>query len=245
MTSQEMYPELYTLRFYLKQSLKMLQRHPLPATLMDLFSNFGKWKSEGYEKIFVHPTPWMAPSAVRFITKLCKKNSLIFEYGSGASTLFFSGKVKQVVSVEHNPEWFNNMQQELIARSVKNAEIHLREAAPRMDVKTELQPQEALHYASVFEAYHSYEFSAYAKIIEQWPEESFDLVIVDGRARPSCLHHAWARVRKGGYLILDNSDRPHYRKEIQKIADMAVSCRKFFGPVAQNPIFQETSFWQK
>jgi predicted O-methyltransferase YrrM len=245
MTSQEMYPELYTLRFYLKQSLKMLQRHPVPATVNDMFTQYKKWKAEGYEKIFVHPTPWMAPSAVRFISQICNQSSVIFEFGSGSSTLYFAERVKQVISVEHNPEWFNSMQQELTARAIRNAEIHLKEAELRLEEKSELLPREALHYASVFEAYNKFEFSAYAKMIEQWPEDSFDLVIVDGRARPSCLHHAWARVKKGGYLILDNSDRPHYRQEVLKIEAKAVSGMKFYGPVAQNPMFQETSFWQK
>jgi hypothetical protein len=34
--------------------------------------------------------------------------------------------------------------------------------------------------------------------------------LVDGRARPACLVHGMPKVKVGGLLVLDNSDRDYY-----------------------------------
>jgi len=245
MTSQEMYPELYTLRFYLKQSLKMMSRHPGLSDLLDILGNFNKWKSAGYEGIFDNPQPWMADSAVRFITKTCRPDFRVFEFGSGASTLFFSARVKEVCSVEHNPDWFQTLKAELESREIKNVVVALQPGQAIEAGHNAGPPDNPFQYSSIFDAYKNVNFKAYAASIDVWPEESFDIIVVDGRARPSCMAHAWPRLKKGGFLILDNSDRPHYQLQTAEIDRLAVEKHKFFGPVAQNPIFQETSFWKK
>ena len=245
MTSQEMYPELYTFRFYLKQSLKMLLRHPGISSVADLFSNYGKWKAAGYEGIFNDPKPWMADAAVRFISASCKPSGRVFEFGSGASTLFFSTRVSEVCSVEHNPDWFRDMEQETGRRGIKNVTLRLMAGQPKEDGREAGAPDDPLQYSSVFEAYKKVSFYGYASSIDAWPEEYFDMIVVDGRARPSCMLHAWPRLRKGGLLVLDNSDRPHYQASVAETDRLAVKKWKFYGPVAQNPMFQETSFWMK
>jgi len=246
MTSQELYPELYTIRFYLKQSLKMLVRHPGIISLADLTGNFKKWKYAGYDGIFDNPSPWMADSAVRFLKKITHKNAVIFEYGSGSSSLFFAQRAANVISVEHNPEWHASVCKEIQSRGLTNVSVHLQTAEERKPGSSENPDiSDPLAYASVFEAYKNVRFQSYAAFIEGWPQESFDIVIVDGRARPSCLFHAWDRVKKGGFLVLDNSDRPHYKNEFSRICQLASGKWQFFGPVAQNPVFQETTFWRK
>ena len=46
------------------------------------------------------------------------------------------------------------------------------------------------------------------------PKDSLDLVIVDGSdrevSRVACVDAAMSQVRSGGYLLLDDSDRPQY-----------------------------------
>lgn len=53
-------------------------------------------------------------------------------------------------------------------------------------------------------------FQRYASQIDKYPDQHFDLVIVDGRARPSCLMHGVPKVKVGGMLVLDNADRDYY-----------------------------------
>jgi hypothetical protein len=52
------------------------------------------------------PIPWFTYPAIAFLgARLCPSMAL-FEYGSGNSTLWFSGHVSTVTSVEHSREWF-------------------------------------------------------------------------------------------------------------------------------------------
>lgn len=52
------------------------------------------------------PLPWMNYSVISFFEQRLNKELCLFEYGSGNSTLFFSGLVKNVVSVECDREWY-------------------------------------------------------------------------------------------------------------------------------------------
>jgi predicted O-methyltransferase YrrM len=54
------------------------------------------------------------------------------------------------------------------------------------------------------------QFRSYVEAIDAYPDASFDLVVVDGRARPSCLRQAIPKLRPRGLLVLDNSDRDYY-----------------------------------
>lgn len=67
--------------------------------------------------------------------------------------------------------------------------------------------------------YANASFEEYVKSIEEYPDESFDLVLVDGRHRSFCIPHAIPKVRPGGYLMLDNSDRRGYRDAISLMSD--------------------------
>jgi len=52
------------------------------------------------------PLPWMPYPIIPFLKKRLNKDMLLFEYGSGYSTLFYSTLVKKVYSVEANHEWY-------------------------------------------------------------------------------------------------------------------------------------------
>jgi precorrin-6B methylase 2 len=51
--------------------------------------------------------PWLNYGFINFLSKRLKDDFILFEYGSGASTSYFSKKVQTVVSVEHDEQWFN------------------------------------------------------------------------------------------------------------------------------------------
>ncbi|MBK7230079.1 MAG: class I SAM-dependent methyltransferase [Ignavibacteriales bacterium] len=53
------------------------------------------------------PIPWFSYPFIDFLTPRLTKNNVLFEFGSGNSTLFFSSRVKNVISIEHNKEWYN------------------------------------------------------------------------------------------------------------------------------------------
>jgi len=65
------------------------------------------------------PIPWITYPAIEFIRKRVQPKMSVFEYGSGGSTAWWASLVSQVVSVEHDREWF----QKLITKKPANVEL--------------------------------------------------------------------------------------------------------------------------
>src|SRR3990167_4328675 len=55
----------------------------------------------------------------------------------------------------------------------------------------------------------------YYSIANLFPDEYFDLILVDGRNRKGCILHAIRTLKRGGVLMLDNAERPYYKKAIE------------------------------
>lgn len=56
-----------------------------------------------------NPLPWITYPAIEFLVRRVTKEMSVFEYGCGASTLWWAPRVKEVVSVEHDREWFGTV----------------------------------------------------------------------------------------------------------------------------------------
>ena len=54
--------------------------------------------------------PWLSLSAVYFLEERLIPSIKIFEYGAGNSSIYFSKRVDKVISVEHDKQWFDNIQ---------------------------------------------------------------------------------------------------------------------------------------
>lgn len=120
-------------------------------------------------------TPWIAHLAFERLKTLIFPEMKILEFGSGGSTLFFKDKVKSIYSIEHDEQWFNEIKDQFI----DFPGVHLNLIVPEEGI--EFDPD----YASVnglFSEGKSY--NAYAHAADHLEEESIDLLIIDGRARP-------------------------------------------------------------
>lgn len=60
--------------------------------------------------------PWFNFSFIELLRERLSSDLTVFEYGSGASTLFFSKRCKHVTSIEHDKNWFNKIKS-LISKS--------------------------------------------------------------------------------------------------------------------------------
>ena len=56
-----------------------------------------------------NPIPWMTYPAISFLEKRLNCNMDVFEYGSGASTLWWAKRVKTVISCEHDFQWYTHV----------------------------------------------------------------------------------------------------------------------------------------
>jgi hypothetical protein len=52
---------------------------------------------------------WLPYSLLRFLNARLNKGMRVLEFGSGASSIYFSRRVKQVVSVEDNTDWYTKL----------------------------------------------------------------------------------------------------------------------------------------
>lgn len=59
------------------------------------------------------PLPWMNYSLIAFLEERLSDEMTVFEYGGGSSTLYFSGKVKEVYSVESDNEWYEKLKEQV------------------------------------------------------------------------------------------------------------------------------------
>ena len=152
--------------------------------------------------------PWLTFDAIDALRRRLPPNAVVFEYGSGGSTLFWLKHGAHCTSVEHDALWFALVGQ----RVGSNARLDYRLVPPDAEQPacTDQDAADPKAYYSADAAFRQHTFKTYARQIDEFPNEHFDVVLVDGRARPSCLMHAAPKVKRGGLLILDNAERDYY-----------------------------------
>lgn len=55
--------------------------------------------------------PWITYPAISFLNNKVRSDMVVFEYGSGNSTLWWSERVSSIVSYEHNRDWHNSFKE--------------------------------------------------------------------------------------------------------------------------------------
>lgn len=194
--------------------------------------------------------PWITVVATNYLKKYFMKNDpkklKVFEYGSGGSSLFFIKRAMEVVSVEHNKKWFEILESTDINKSVNNWKNYL--VLPELKDPEWCQNKKADNsqdYYTAAEDYLQYSFKNYASFIDKYPNEYFDVVLIDGRSRPSCIYHSIKKVKKGGLLVLDNAERERYWKSIdENLKDFQVVL-SHYGALVSTKSFTKTSIYIK
>lgn len=132
--------------------------------------------------------PWITPESLKHLRTIIKPHWNVFEWGSGGSTAFWSRNCKSVISIEHNSEWIQ-----------RTADIMNRLNCPH---------NYAIIYVRGNGIDHTKAFREYADAILEYPDDSFDLVFVDGEAscRGWCITNALPKLKSGGCLLVDNSN---------------------------------------
>ena len=129
--------------------------------------------------------PWIVPTAIGFLRRQIRSDWSVLELGAGRSTPWFARRAGRVVSFEDNEFWADQTRSRLERLGLGNVELRV-------------GPVEAL-----------------PDEVGALPDASFDLVVVDFLESPAAtridvLKPAMKKVRPGGWLLLDDSDRPGY-----------------------------------
>uniref|UniRef100_A0A832LJD7 FkbM family methyltransferase n=1 Tax=Ignavibacterium album TaxID=591197 RepID=A0A832LJD7_9BACT len=92
--------------------------HPKALRMIFSMKEFGYLCDEGWFKSLDcgepvdkngEPIPWFTYPAIDFLKERLNKNMTVFEYGSGSSTLFFAKRVKEIISVETDKQWYEKI----------------------------------------------------------------------------------------------------------------------------------------
>ena len=181
--------------------------------------------------------PWVGFEARNWLKEYLKKDMVVFEYGSGGSTVFISKRVSKLKSIEHNRNWYREVSKVLSNQRISNCDYVL--------IQPEKNPAKIITQKfeeTGFSKNKELNFEKYVKSIENHPDASFDLVFIDGEARVSCISNAIKKIRFGGYLLLDNSDRLEYSGALTLLNKY--KRRDFFGIVPYSFVLSQTSIWR-
>lgn len=171
---------------------------------------------------------WTYGAAARVAAHLADLggSARVFEYGSGASSVWLGRRAASVTSVEHDPRFAEVVR--ALARAAGVA-VDLLEVPPEQSadprVPSGRRGEEGLDY------------EAYVRAIDRVPGE-LDLVVVDGRARGACLEAAARRLAPGGLVLLDDSQRPRYAGAV---AGSGLAVQRYRGWVPSLPYPRESA----
>jgi Dimethyladenosine transferase (rRNA methylation) len=154
------------------------------------------------DRMIALDVPWWNVAATeRVIAFLAERpKARIFEYGSGASTVWLARRGLEVTSVEHDEQWANALAPRL--SSYQN--VTLLRAQLRTGRIASEQP--------------------YVKTIRG--TGLYDMIVVDGRERAACLSAAVASLKSDGIILFDDSGRERYR---EAILNCSLSEKRYFG----------------
>ena len=154
-----------------------------------------------------YPTPWIAPRATAILEQILTKDLKGLEYGSGISSVFLAQRIGHLVSIEHYESWYQKVGRLLKKYDLSNTDRQL--VKPDKIKKLPHKPTKPeLHEMKYGHTYLDY--ADYANAVRKFPDKHFDFVLIDGRSRVECMRSSLAKVKKGGFIILDNSERSHY-----------------------------------
>lgn len=126
-----------------------------------------------------HPgEPWLTADAIRRLERFLTPAMRGLEWGSGEGSVWLARRSASLVSVEHNPVWYAKVTERLAAAGLTRVDYHLVAA----------------------------DEDRYTAVIDGFPDEHFDYVLVDGLFRDVALLKSLPKVRSGGWIIFDNAN---------------------------------------
>lgn len=189
--------------YFVKKNFLTPKRKSLPYFQYRIFRPLLKLYYKSF-KLLKGPTPWTSPASIEIFEQYLDKNKIGFEWGSGSSTAFFAKRLQKLISVEHNKSWHKKVLHQLQENGLVNVEYHF----VAIDYPDKHLDKDG--YQVAFNDAQTIAYREYFSLIDQYPDNSFDLILIDGRARVKCGKHAIPKLKKGGLLVLDNSERPRY-----------------------------------
>jgi len=139
------------------------------------------------------PIPWLTYPFIDFIGDRLNNSLEIFEFGAGNSSIYYAKRVKDVISIEHSPEWHKIIKSN-DKYNYPNLDVRLVEIPKDMEEK-------GYHTMAFTNTENEYVFSL------KKTGRKFNIVVVDGLFRNSCIMHSLDSLTEDGIIVLDNTSK--------------------------------------
>jgi hypothetical protein len=129
-------------------------------------------------------TPLMHRNEYKFVEKFLNPECTLFEWGAGNGTLYFSGLVKHLVSLEHDIDYYETIKTNLDLFEVENVELIY------------VRPNSGDRTKSRYEQFKDYVDYPVTNNLQ------FDVYLIDGRARKDCAKIIHNYIRKDDIVLI-------------------------------------------
>jgi hypothetical protein len=162
------------------------------------------------------PIPWWTYAAISWLDSVLRGSEEVLEFGAGHSSLWLASRTARVTSIEHDRGWADRVAR----RSPANLRVEHRACAgDLLETKDDDPYVEPLRSGS----------------------SRYDVVVVDGMARITCLRGAPSVLKDDGLVVLDNADRVELRAGLEALEARGFGRLDLVGPVPGGTNFSCTS----
>jgi hypothetical protein len=160
------------------------------------------WQKKALDPGGIH-RPWMLPREIWIVEDLLlrKRPLSCLEWGSGGSTVWFPGLISddsRWLAIEHDRGWADRVKATKLKQYVSVVYV------PPVEARF-ASPADAERPEARFQDY----------VQRPAREGSFDFVLVDGRARSSCLNLSREILSPDGVVVLHDANRPRYHAALE------------------------------
>lgn len=170
--------------------------------------------------------PWWTYSSIDYLKayiEKCEHPITVFEWGSGASSIWLAKRVDSLITIDHDAKWHTIIQPFL--KDCSNVISLLKEPEPWLvNEKYSSQKMPGVNFKSYVTAITEY-------------SAKFDIIVIDGRARSACLQTSLPYLKKNGLIVFDNSNRQEYQ---QALLQSGLTVHRCYGKVPGSPLPGET-----
>ena len=172
-------------------------------------------------------TPLMHKYEYEFISKYLSKDDIFLEWGSGNSTIYFSDLVKEIISIEHDKDWIQTIQNAITAFDIKNIKSHYIPSHSPEPIPCRYE-----------------QFKDYI----EYPKKNnikFNKVLIDGRARKYCAKSIYEMIDENVIVMIHDFNSPDYQK-VTKYYDIIEQLTEGQGIVAlkkKNIVIQDKEYY--
>lgn len=168
-------------------------------------------------------TPWWTFASADVVDRHLdgRAGARVFEWGSGASTVWLARRASHVIAIEHDEEWAERVRPYVADRGTVVT------VAPRSGAL-------GAPVGSSKRGFGGLDFTDYVAAIDV-DDVDYDVIVIDGRAREACLVRALDHLADDGLIVFDNVDRRRYREAISATKGIRVEWTRGLTPALPYP----------